>query len=366
MNSKLLFIVILSFFFLKESVAQTSYHYSKVQYTYGPYYFSEGLNVVKDIIAYRRIEEKRAKFEAEMQERTDEVRDYYKSLEKYPEKIADGWHTVTIVAGSSFIDNRKVFVEKNKIKKVYWDNWMEEKLVSAGPILKGTCKIQLDTENPNLNRFLDIYFINYIGNPEELESPPIKLTTLTFWTNENSVESTEFIFNGIDYGQFKMPRTTDNPPSCGDLNEISIYVKPGIYSYSAVYERDGQKTTLADTKIAVKEGDCQTIQVQSKADIEKKMSTITFWTSVSNPDHVSLKFNGVKYGRFKSHNSVDNPPACKDINEITVHVKPGIYSYKAVYEKGNNVTLVDKRIEVKEGDCQLIYIPTKREARKNN
>lgn len=366
MNSKLFLAIILLLFFFKESVAQTHYHYSKIQYTYGPYYFSEGLNVVKDIIAHKRMKEKKAEFEAEMQTRTQEVRDYYKSFEKYPEKVADGWHSVTIVAGSKFIDNRKVFVENNKIKQVYWDNWMEEKLVSAGPIIKGNCKIQLDTENPNLNRFLDVYFINYIADPEELDSPPSKLTTLTFWTNEKAVEYTELTFNGTNYGQFKLARAIDNPPSCGAINEVSIYVKPGIYSYSAIYKRDDQSISLADTKISVKEGDCQTIRVQSKADVEKKMSTITFWTSVSNPDHVSLRFDGTKYGRFKKSNPADSPPSCGDINEITVHVKPGIYSYKAVYEKGNNVTLVDTKIEIKEGDCQVIYIPRKKEARNKN
>ncbi|CAA6817187.1 MAG: Unknown protein [uncultured Aureispira sp.] len=268
MNLRILFIMILTVLFWKESVAQTYYHYSRTQYTYGPYYFSEGLNFVKDIVAYKRMKEKRAEFEAEMRGRTEEIRDYYKSFEKYPEKVADGWHTVTILAGSKFIDNRKVLVENNKIRKVYWDNWMEEKLVSTGSIVEGSCKIQLNTENQNLNRLLDVYFINYIGDPEALDSPPLK------------------------------------------------------------------------------------------------SATITFWTSVAKPEHVSFRFNEAKYGRFKSTNSVDAPPSCGDINEITFCVKPGVYSYKAVYEKGNNVTLKDKKIQVEEDSCEVIYIPTKKEVRK--
>lgn len=268
MNVRILPIMILAFFLCKESVAQTYYHYSRTQYTYGPYYFTQGLNFVQDIVAYKRMKEKRAEFEVEMRERTDEIRDYYKSFEKYPEKVANGWHTVTIVAGAKFIDNRKVLVENNKIRKVYWDNWMEEKLVSTGPIINGSCKIQLNTENQNLNRLLDVYFINYIGDSEELDSPPLKA------------------------------------------------------------------------------------------------ATITFWTSVAKPEHVSFKFNEAKYGRLKSTNLVDAPPSCGDVNEMTFCVKPGVYSYKAVYEKGNNVTLKDKKIELKEGSCEIIYIPTKKEVKK--
>ena len=114
--------------------AQAVYYYSSVKYTYGPYYFSSGMNLLKDVIAYKRMKERELEFKEEMRGRTKEVRDYYESFSNYPEKIENGWHIVTLVAGPDFIDGRKVYVENNKIREVYWDDSVPEKLVTSGPI----------------------------------------------------------------------------------------------------------------------------------------------------------------------------------------------------------------------------------------
>lgn len=248
--------------------AQTYYYYSRTEYTYGPYYFKESLNFIDRLIQSKEEKEKAAAERRRMQKQTGDMRSYYGSFETYPANISDGWHSVVILGGEEYIGDRKVLVESGRIKRMVWDNWMEEELTFSGPIVKAMAGVRIKGGTGPLGGMVDVYFMNSLGDNPVTADPPLKPGTVTFWTSQKDYDKGKIciVFEDALLGPFIEHRDWDNAPECGDNQQINVVYKPGLYKYRMV-----RKTftglagrTLMEGKVELTDGGCQVIEVYEK------------------------------------------------------------------------------------------------------
>lgn len=263
MKKTLFLIVILMI--TKISTSQTYYYYSETQYTYGPYYFDQSMGLVRDVLQERKNENLRREYIEKMKERTKAMRDYYESMPSYPEKVVDGWHDVSILVGNDFIDSRKVLVENNKIKKVVWDNWMEEEITFSGPIINAKSAVQFKKPTKNLQGLVEVFFMNSIADPNSSTEAPLEAAVLTFYTKSDYYKTMSVEIDGYSIGNFM--HQFDNV-ECEELNALNVYLKPGTYEFQAF--ASGPNALITE-KLILKSGECKVIEiVKPLTNYEKK------------------------------------------------------------------------------------------------
>lgn len=252
--------------------SQSYYYYSKTEYTYGPYYFDQSMGLVQGILNQRRIDKEKAAYAEKMRKKTTEMKAYYESMEEYPEVVIDGWHEVTLVVGESFIDNRKVFVENNKIKEVVWDNWMPEEITFSGPIKKGKSAIQYKNPTVNLEGLVTVYFMNAIADPSGTTTKPNEPAAVTFWTKKRNYQKLSVSVNDQLFGPFQVKTDKESLeiPNCLDFDQITVYLKPNVDHYfksmkTSVYSFNSlKKITAKGTKFKLASGECKVIEITKK------------------------------------------------------------------------------------------------------
>ncbi len=267
--------------------AQVHYYYSSSSnYSYSRQYIttsstSQNLsvdNAVNQTFNYlgRLIDEKKEKEEKEakklkMAKRVSEMRTYYASLNKYPEKVIDGWHEAVMVGSDEYISDAKFLVKNNKIVSMVWDNWLPQELNFAGPIIKGKSGIRIKDGNGPLEGMVDVMFINYIADTTATATPPLKPGKLTFWTNSKNFKNMSLLFEDMPVGKFTHKYTYNTPPPCGGDNEIIVYFKPGLYTYKATTESRWTANTkiLCEGKVRINEDGCELVQVNKPSDMQR-------------------------------------------------------------------------------------------------
>ena len=213
---------------------QDNYSYSHVKYTYGPYYFNETMGLVKGLLKEKQLKEKRAEYKLLMQTKTKELKDYYLSLkDHYPKTIKDGWHEVVLISGDRYIDERKVYVQNNKIEKVVWDNWLPDAISFGGLVVNGKSAISFKNTrgNENLGGLVEVYFMNAIANHSGISTPPLKPAKLVFWTRKNGYKKWKIRVDDNTFGPFKIKHKKGDEINCEDYNELILFVKPGYIEY---------------------------------------------------------------------------------------------------------------------------------------
>lgn len=97
---------------------------------------------------------------------------------------------------------------------------------------------------------------------------------------------------------------------------------------------------------------------------------VTFWTSAGDYDlgKIHVIFEDAGFGPFVEHRAWDDPASCGDNQQINVVYKPGVYKYKVVRKSGAmsysfSRTLMEGKIEITEGGCELVevYDPRKKQ-----
>ena len=103
-------------------------------------------------------------------------------------------------------------------------------------------------------KVFDIYFFEYLNNPNSSATPPLKKGEVSFWTNWKKAIGTKIYIEdeyiGTFYGYF-----TDGEPNCEQEGTVTYENKAGKYSFKAYSKKKGN---WAGT-IEIKEEDCSTI-----------------------------------------------------------------------------------------------------------
>lgn len=247
--------------------AQTYYYYSRTEYTYGPYYFSQSLNFIDRLIKSKEKKEEQRQMRERMSKQARDVRDYHASFDAYPDKVSDGWHSVVIVGGEEYIGDRKVLVEKSRVKRMVWDNWMEEELTFSGPIVEAMAGIRIKGGEGPLGGMVDVYFMNSLGDEPATADAPLKPGRVSFWTSMKDKELGKIYitFEDAIFGPFTEHRDWDKSPECGGTQQINVVYKPGIYSFKGVRKSStsayAQQRTLMEGKVEITEEGCTMIEI---------------------------------------------------------------------------------------------------------
>jgi hypothetical protein len=181
-----------------------------------------------------------------------QIKEYYSSLTEFPEEIQNGWHKVIAMNNYDFCDERKVYVEDNKIIKYVIDDWDDRTVGFSSTITKGKAMIQLVQVNGEKS-ILDLYFLEVINNPESLTTPPVGAGKISFYTNYKYPSSIELYFEGNYIGNFKL-YFPEEEPACGQEGTISFTYKVGTYPFKAIAVVNHSIKTWQGTITITKDG----------------------------------------------------------------------------------------------------------------
>ncbi len=176
----------------------------------------------------------------------NQIKSYYNSLTQYPTQINDGWHKVISMNNYDFCEERKVYVENNKITKYIVDDWNNRPISYSLLINKAKTIIQLLNDNGENGEMLELYFLDFINNPTSYTSPPVSAGKVSFWTNWKKSGNLKLYFDGKYSGTFKK-YFSEGRPNCGQIGTITINSKPGTYSYKAISNTKTWKGTVTVT-----------------------------------------------------------------------------------------------------------------------
>ncbi|MEY4926827.1 MAG: hypothetical protein RI894_1263 [Bacteroidota bacterium] len=263
------------------------YHSSQSNYSYSEQYInshstSRNLsvdNAVDQTFGYlgRLIDEKKEKEAAQakkekMQKRVAEMRKYYESLSKYPQKMLDGWHEGVLLGSDEYIADAKFLVKNNKVTEMVWDDWLPQELNFSGPILKCKTGIRIKDGKGPLEGIIDVMFINFIADSTSTAKPALKPGKVTFWTNNKNIKKIGLQFEDFSLGHFTHYFPYASPPKCGADSEIVVYFKPGLYTYKATILSDwgySNYKTLCEGKVRITEEGCEIIQINKESDLKR-------------------------------------------------------------------------------------------------
>ena len=148
----------------------------------------------------KALEMKQAQYERDEQQKKEkavgmmsQVKAYYNSLTTFPDKISDGWHKVISMNNYDFCQERKVYVVDNKITKYVIDDWMEKSFSYSPVINKAKAMGQLVNDDGSSADMVELYFLEYINNPNAVTSTPTGSGKISFWTSWKIPEIWNFI-----------------------------------------------------------------------------------------------------------------------------------------------------------------------------
>lgn len=212
------------------------------------------------------LESERMQIEAELRKTkqfTTQTLNLYSSLNSKTTKVADGWHTVIALNRIDFCENRLVRVQNNKIVEYYvdtykWDDhYSERQIIAGGNIDSGKTIMKLikfGETNQLEALYLEIYFIDYLMNPNSKAQPPINTGKISFWTKLKNGGIKYVTFDGQTLELTKYFK--DGTPYCDEDGTALFEAPPGNYTYSV---KDGKR--LWQRTITVVSGYCLTVEL---------------------------------------------------------------------------------------------------------
>jgi len=169
----------------------------------------------------------------------------YQNFNSYPNRISDGWHIVVVTNGSDFCEERKVYVQNNRVISYIIDNWINRDIEMTSNIENGKSILRLKESD---NDYLELYFMNYIVNNMSFSTPPLKSGKVSFYTGIKR-GSIEVYINEESIGTIRYYH--EYPPDCGSDETVVFEGKPGEYEYQAISDKYRWKGT-----ITIRENDC--------------------------------------------------------------------------------------------------------------
>ncbi len=191
-----------------------------------------------------------------------QTRSFYSSYGNYPATIKNGWHVVVAMDNYEFCQERKVYVENNKIIKYFIDDWIEKTVSLSTEVKNAKSVVRLRQDDGSDGDFLDIYFIDFMTNPSKYVSPALKPGKVSFWTDWKKSGSLKLYFEGMYVGTFES-YFKEGAPVCGQNGTLTVTFKPGVYNYKA--ESEGTwGTTNWSGKVTITEGGCSLMGLTKK------------------------------------------------------------------------------------------------------
>lgn len=176
----------------------------------------------------------------------NQVKSYYNSLNQFPSVINNGWHKVISMNNYDFCEERKVYVENNKVTKYVIDDWDERSISYSLDISKGKTIVQLLNDDGGNGETIELYFLEYINNPNSSTKSPIGSGKVCFWTSWKRGGNMELYFDGNYAGKFTS-FFENGSPYCGQQGTITIKYKPGTYEFKVVSEGNFTSKTWKGT-----------------------------------------------------------------------------------------------------------------------
>ena len=182
----------------------------------------------------------------------------YRSFSSYPKTISNGWHNVIIVSKESNRNfSAKVLVSSNSIKDIEPGKSLEHIDMSVTyptKITQAKTLLQLTWNYDGSIKVFDVYFFEYLNNPNSFATPPLKKGKVSFWTDWKKGSGTRIYIEDEYIGTIS-GYYTGGEPDCEAQGTVTYENKAGKYSFKAY----SKKKTFWSGTIEIKEADCSTI-----------------------------------------------------------------------------------------------------------
>ena len=171
-----------------------------------------------------------------------QVKAYYNSLNVFPDKISDGWHKVISMNNYDFCEERKVYVSNNQVTKYVIDDWKKKTISYPVTINKAKAIVQLIEDDGTTGDIVELYFLEYINNPNSYTSSPLVSGKVSFWSSAKRTGDINIYVEGDYIG--KLTSYFQSSPNCGQNETLSFEFKPGIYNYKAICDKGNWSGTI--------------------------------------------------------------------------------------------------------------------------
>jgi len=190
------------------------------------------------------------------------ILDCYDKQKKYPETIPDGWHNVVVMNYSNICREGKAHVSNNEVTSYVVDNWQIHEIEKSSAIIKGKSSIELmkdkEQKEKKYNRKLDVYFMDYLLDPDAITTPPLVPGKASFWADPEIDGGPVIIYLDQEY-KGKLNHMQDSIPDCGQKNTLTFEEAHGIYDFKAYNDKNVWRGT-----IVIYPGEC-TLQILSES-----------------------------------------------------------------------------------------------------
>lgn len=289
------------------------------------YSSSSNTNQVLNIFSYYETELKRIAKDVENERkstinRMNQIISFYNSFSSYPTKIKDGWHMVHSMNNKDFCEERKVYVQNNKVTKYVIDDWDKMDIQYSNSISSGKTRVKLVGNDD----FLDLYFLDYLNNPNKTVTSPQSSGKVSFWKDFTGGGYVKIWVEENYIGEIKH-YFDSGTPSCSQNGTVVYEGKPGTYNYVA---KNNELTWKGSFTISA--NDCKN---QKLKDADK--GRVSFWSNYKRARKISIYINGKFVGNINDFFKKDKP-YCGQNGTLTVTHNVGTYSYEARSAKGHS------------------------------
>ena len=184
----------------------------------------------------------------------NQVKSYYNSLTSFPLNIPNGWHKVIATNNYDICAERKVYVESGKVTKYFIEDWIDRKVSFSSVINNAKAMVQLVMDDGTKADMVDVYFLEYINDPNSYTSPPTGSGKVSFWTNWKRSGDMELYLDNMYIGKFTS-YFDNGTPNCGQKGTLTVTYKPGTYSFKAI-STGGWSTKTWEGTVTIYSGDC--------------------------------------------------------------------------------------------------------------
>ena len=190
------------------------------------------------------------------------ILDCYDRQKKYPERIPDGWHNVVVMNYSNICREGKVLVSNNEVTCFVVDNWQSHEIAKSSEIIKGKSSIELmkdkKKKEKKYNRKLDVYFMDYLIDPEAKTTPPLVPGKASFWADPEIDGGPVIIYLDQEY-KGKLSHMQESIPDCGQKYTLTSGEAHGTHEFKAYNDKNVWRGT-----IVIYPGEC-TLQILSES-----------------------------------------------------------------------------------------------------
>jgi hypothetical protein len=176
--------------------------------------------------------------------------------------VPDGWHHVVAMNYSNICHEAKALVEENKVTGYVVDNWQEKAIKSSSTVSKGIASIELmkekEEKSKNYERKLDLYFMDYLIDPNVRATVPEAKGKVTFWIDPEVDGRVVIVYLDGVYKGNMTKEYQDSIPECGENHTFTIEESRGTHEFRAYNNKNVWRGSLT-----IYPGEC-TLQILSE------------------------------------------------------------------------------------------------------